>query len=314
MNDTNQVGTENARTPRKGLRTVAIALVAGGAMVAGGLALAHEGAEAMRGMRDGSMGRGMGAMGGMRGMGGMRDGDMDGPRGMRGMGSMRGMRDGRGGPLGVIGAPLGRLGLGTEVTVETFDADPSDGAAAALSTATLIVGETSESAFAAEVMTAAESAAYLRVSTGPSTVRIDLPSGEEGATYGGRRGGMLLQGLDVGQLADGATITVAFHASTESVEPSTVLSFTEGTDSMIGFRAAVMAAMHDAAAVEVTMPATERIVDLAAMRAHRLERGEAAPGGAMGPGRRGMPGTPGMPGMPRTPGMHHDDATTGDQG
>lgn len=242
----------------------------------------------------GAWGRGMGPSGaqadGYRGMPGM-PGDagfhgpfMDGAR-------TPGRFSGRGGPGSAGGAmmhgrfmqgasmrggflqgdALHRLPLGTEVTVETFAADPAEGAEPA-ATLTLTVGEDSEAAFAEQVAAAREDAAFLRTTLGERTRRVELAddapfAGRPGARFGAMAGatpGGMLGVMGVGGLEDGQTVSVAVFGAADDAAPSATLSFTYGVDSAAAFHAQLQDALEGAAAVEVTLPARVRTVDLSA--------------------------------------------------
>lgn len=81
-------------------------------------------------------------------------------------------------------ALLGRhLNLGTELGVTFYDGDP-DAGGAALQTLTFTYGEDSEAAFVNDVAEAAQSAAFVRVTTSPQTQTFDLSALQAGAQPG----------------------------------------------------------------------------------------------------------------------------------
>lgn len=164
----------------------------------------------------------------------------------------------RGGAMGAFGAQ--RLPLGTELTVELFEADPADGAEP-IATLSMTVGEDSEAAFAEQLREAASDATFARTTRSETTRRIeipdvDAPSRASRAPLGGR---LALAGLE-----DGQTVTVAVFAAADDATPSTTLSFTYGVDSAAGFQADLEAAMEEAAVVEVTQPEQVRTIEIGA--------------------------------------------------
>lgn len=269
-----------ARTANRAHRTRWIALATAASLLVATPALAQTGA----------WGRGMGPSGAQaddyRGMPGMRGGAGFHGRFMDGA-SLPGRFAGRGGTDGAMmhgpflqggflqGGALQRLPLGTEVTVETFAADP-DGGAEPVATLTLTVGEDSEAAFAEQVAAAREDAAFLRTTLGERTRRIDLA---DAAPFAGRPGvrsgamsdamsgatpGATFGAMGVGGLDDGQTVTVAVFAAADDAAPGATLSFTYGVDSAAAFHAQLQDALEGAAAVEVTLPERVRTVDLSA--------------------------------------------------
>jgi hypothetical protein len=199
--------------------------------------------------------------------------------GFGGMG-FGGMRFGHAGAGAGTSGMLQRLPLGTEVSVALYGADPVEGGEA---TATLAatVGETSEAAFAQELASAAEDAAFLVVEIGPRVRRVDLSDATARAPLGmlGRMGG---------PLEFGDTIEVALYAAADDATPSTTLAFTYGEDSEAAFRAELAEAAADAAVAEVTLPAQTRTLDLSARPFAGTPDGSGY-GPGYGPGMR-MPG------------------------
>lgn len=195
-------------------------------------------------------GRGMhgGAVGGM--YGGMHPGMRGGAFGPAFGGTFGGTRGGALAP-----AALQRLPLGTDVTVQVYDADPAEGGEP-VATLTATVGETSEVAFADEVHAAAADAAFATVLTGPRTTRVvlDVDTDLRRAPMAGL--------MRFGALEQGQTVEVSFFAGQDEAAPSTTLTFTYGEDSAAAFQQAVIDAAADAAVAEVTLPARERTVDL----------------------------------------------------
>jgi hypothetical protein len=288
--------TDLVRTPtrpRQALRRSAAALAAATLLALAGTALAHGGWGAGPGGLDG---RGPAAPGWMHGPGASYGpGAMHGPAGMRHHGAFgAGLR--RGGAAGPVATLTPRamqaLPLGTDVTVTSYAEDPAEGAAPqAVLTAT--VGEVSEVAFVQEVGAAAQEAAYLQVEVGPRTRRVELP--EDAAARPATAG--RLPGL--GALELGQTVEVAVFGGRDDAAPQATLRFSYGEDSAAAFRAELEDALADAAAVEVTLPAQQRTVDLSAVRARRQ-----APDGGWGPGM-------GWDDRPRGPGMGWGDAPRG---
>jgi hypothetical protein len=210
--------------------------------------------------------------------------------------------DGRGPAAMLTPRAMQALPLGTELTVASFAEDPAEGATPrAILTAT--VGEVSEVAFAEDVRAAAQDAAFLQVEVGPRTRRVELP--EDAAPRRASAGRL----PGIGALELGQTVEVAVFAAREDAAPRTTLRFAYGEDSAAAFRAELEEALADAAAVEVTLPAQERTVDLTAVRERRQAPGMGWRDGPRGPGMgwRDGPGGPGMgwrdgPGGPAAPG------------
>jgi hypothetical protein len=273
--------TDLVRTPRSRptLRRSAAALAAATLLALAGTALAHGGWGAGPGGLDG---RGPGAPGATYGLGAMH-----GPAGMRHHGAFGAgvRRSGAAGPAATLTPrAMQALPLGTDVTVTSYAEDPAEGAAPrAILTAT--VGEVSEVAFVQDVRAEAEEAAFLQVEVGPRTRRVELPEDA------GARPGMAGRLLGVGALELGRTVEVDVFAAREDAAPQATLRFTYGEDSAAAFRAELEEALADAGAVEVTLPAQRRTVDLTALRPWRQ-----APDGGWGPGRGWRDG-------PRGPGM-----------
>lgn len=220
-------------------------------------------------------------------------------------GGMHGGMHGR--SLGHVLAPaaLQRLPLGTDVTVDVFDADPAEGAQP-VATLTATVGETSEVAFAGEVQAAAADAAFVTVGTGPRTARValDVDAAPRRAPMAGL--------MRFGALEPGQTVQVAFFGGQDDAAPSTTLTFTYGEDSAAAFQQAVVDAAAEAAVAEVALPAQVRTVDLSATpwsgardatgaRGYGMGRGDergygpgmgrhVQPGGGFGP--RAVPSVP----------------------
>jgi len=183
-------------------------------------------------------------------------------------------RFGATGPRAMVPGMLQQLPLGTEVTAALYAADPADGAPAA-ATLAAVVGETSEAAFAQELASAAEDAAFVVVEIGPHVRRVDLSDA-------GLRAPLASLGRRTGHLDFGDTIEIALYAQDGDAAPSATLSFTYGEDSEAAFRAELAEAAADAAVAEVALPARTRTVDLSARPLAGTPDGD-------GPGLR-MPG------------------------
>ncbi len=212
--------------------------------------------------------------------------------GMHG-GAVAGRRDGAfGGMRGDVPAPLAplapmslqRLPLGTEVTVEVYDADPAEGAMP-VATLSATVGETSEVAFADEVRAATADAAFVSVATGPRTVRVVL-DGDADPSRSPLAGPMRFGALQRGQ-----TIEVAFYEGADDAVPSSTTTFTYGEDSAAAFHERVAQAAAEAEVAEVTLPAQARTVDLSAASRYgdrgAIRRPGPGTGRGYGPGARG---------------------------
>lgn len=207
------------------------------------------------------------------------------------------------GPTGVrtgLALPLlASLPIGTSVDVSFYDADPASGAAP-LTTLAITVGVDSEVAFAeafAEARAAAVEweAAYLVVATSEIRRTIVLPEGDDATVL--RRGAaaiawrLLPAGLD-----EGDTVTVELYDAdpADGGDLLETLAFTYGSDSAIGFRAAVEEALEGAAVAVVTSSPRSLTVDLEAV-SERV-RGMADRLGNAAERRDGAPMAPGMRG------------------
>jgi hypothetical protein len=245
---------DRTKAPRRARRAGWIAAAAATGLLLATPVLAHGGA-----WSGGWGARGGDAMGGTptHPMAGMRPGGWMRPGvGPAGGGPGGGMRFGDAGAQALMPGMLQRLPLGTEVSVALYAADPAEGAEASVDLSAT-VGETSEAAFAQELATAAQDAAFAVVRIGPRVQRVDLSDA-------GVRTPLAMLGRMGGQLDFGDTVEVALYAAADDAAPSTTLSFTYGEDSEAAFRADLAEAAADAAYAEVTLPAQARTVDLSA--------------------------------------------------
>ena len=208
---------------------------------------------------------------------------------MRGGAAFEQEAGGRGVGVGMmLPGMLQRLPLGTTVTVSLYAEDPSGGAEVT-TTLTATVGETSEAAFAQDLQDAVGDAAFMTVDLSERTERIDLTAVPDGA----RRAPLGFLARAGGPLEFGQTIEVAFFAAEDDASPTTSLSFTYGEDSEAAFRQAIEDAREGAVAVQVTLPAQSRTIDLASLPYAGEHMSRTAPGtfGSIGaPGMRGGPG------------------------
>ncbi|MDZ7802071.1 MAG: hypothetical protein U5K81_14935 [Trueperaceae bacterium] len=152
---------------------------------------------------------------------------------------------------------LRALPLGTDVRVSLFEADPADGAEP-VATLSLRVGSDSESTFLGQLAAALEDAAFARIETSERVVTLE--GGDDAVTPG--RGDFGARAVPcLACLEDGQTVTVEVYEA-EDGEASRTLSFTQGVDSAIAFAEELRQAAAEADHLEVTLPATERTVDL----------------------------------------------------
>lgn len=193
---------------------------------------------------------------------------------------------------GVAGLPmLAGLPIGTEVEAAFFDADPASGAAA-VTTLAITVGVDSEAAFGAAFAearaTAAEwEAAYLVVATSEIRRTIDLPEGDD-ATLPGRAWAATSLRLPLAGLGDGDTITVELYDADPAAGGALLetLSFVYGSDSAIGFRAAVEEALEGAAVAVMTTSPRSVTLDLRAVPERAMAAADRL--GAVAARARGM--------------------------
>jgi hypothetical protein len=185
------------------------------------------------------------------------------------------LRDGAALPM------LARLPIGTNLEVAFYDADPGSGAAP-VTTLAITVGVDSEAAFGetfAEARAAAAEweTAYLTVTTGEIRRTIDLPEADV-ADLPRRAGDAFALRLLPAGLDDGDTVTVELYDAdpTDGGNLLETLSFVHGTDSAIGFRAAVEEALDGAAVAIVTSSPRSMTVDLKAAEERALAFGERA--------------------------------------
>jgi hypothetical protein len=181
---------------------------------------------------------------------------------------------------GARGPAIGsRLALGTTVTVEVFDAEPTEGVEPT-ETLTLTVGEDSEIAFAEALAAARDGAAFLRIQTGEQTRTIDLPDADEdGAAHvatpvGPRFGQRSTLAPSLAGLETGDVVTAVFYAGDPDAGAAELetMTFVYGESSAIGFQNAFAEAAQDADYVVVTTPPSERVVELTAMAERPLLR------------------------------------------
>ena len=197
-----------------------------------------------------------------------------------GFGPGRGYRDGDFG-----GLPFGHhLALGTTVTLEFYNADPSAANSTAEPTQTLnfTYGQDSEAAFAQSFTEARANASYLTVNVGEQTQTLELPGDTSDDTLnlgkGNRRGGTygaFYGALPLGNLNEGSSVTATFYDGDPEANGQELqtLNFTYGQDSEVGFADEFASAAQNAAYVTVTISPQTYTVNLSAVPNGFMERG-----------------------------------------
>ena len=185
---------------------------------------------------------------------------------------------------GFGGLPFGpHLALGTTVTLEFYDADPSAANSNAEPTQTLnfTYGQDSEAAFAQSFTEARANASYLTVNVGEQTQTLELPGDTSDDTLnlgkGNRRGGYgaFYGALPLGNLNEGSSVTATFYDGDPEANGQELqtLNFTYGQDSEVGFADEFASAAQNAAYVTVTISPQTYTVNLSAVPNGFMERG-----------------------------------------
>lgn len=173
---------------------------------------------------------------------------------------------------GFGGAPFGgHLALGTTVTLEFYDTDPSTAGSNAKPTQTLTFtyGQDSEAAFAQSFAEARTNASYLTVNVGKQMQTLELPSdaASSGTSFGrGDRHGGVYGALPLRALNEGSSVEATFYDGDPAADGQSLqtLSFTYGQDSEAGFADQFASAAEGAAFVTLTTSPQTYTVDLSA--------------------------------------------------